>query len=73
MPSKNDRVWITAREAARRLGIANTSMPRYAEMTGIRRRVLEGIWTTYHASDVDALVARIVIVGSGIEAEGVAP
>jgi hypothetical protein len=63
--------WITGRESGRRLRVSARAMPRFAERWGIRRRILQGSWTTYFAADVDAVASRAVIVGDGV-ADGVA-
>lgn len=52
--------WISLREASRRLGISPNTFPRVSAANAIRRRVLPGTFTKYHAGDVAALVASAV-------------
>ena len=68
--ARREAGWLTGREAARRLGLNPRTLLRFAEQSGIRRRVLQGTWTTYHKGDVDAILASIQIVGEGVEAQG---
>lgn len=55
------QTWITAREAGRRLGIRHGSVARVAGEANIRRLVIPGRWTMYHAGDIDQLKARAVV------------
>lgn len=70
--SIDTQTWITAREAGRRLGIRHQAVARVAEEADIRRLVIPGRWTMYHAGDIDQLRASAV-VGQPARATGRKP
>lgn len=62
--------WLSARAVGRRLLISprTAAVEAFARRWNIRRRLLEGSPTTYSAADVEAVAARVVIVGEGVAA-----
>jgi excisionase family DNA binding protein len=63
---KLDTQYITAREAARRLGVHYNTVARVLVAGGVRRRDLPGTKPRWSAEDVEAL-RRASVQGSGPE------
>jgi hypothetical protein len=54
-------MWISARQAARRLGVNPHAVPRVAAAAGIRRRALPATAVKYLAEDVDRVLAESIV------------